>query len=56
MDETFNVDPDEFQVRKKARIEEMRKPQGAFLAPELAGELMPSPSSLSDRTDGLGAN
>lgn len=28
MDMTFNIDPDEFQQRKKARIEEMRKPHG----------------------------
>jgi transcriptional adapter 2-alpha len=28
MDMTFNIDPDDFQVRKKARIEELRKPQG----------------------------
>jgi transcriptional adapter 2-alpha len=24
----FDVDPDEFQARKKVRIEEMRKPHG----------------------------
>lgn len=26
MDRTFDIDPDEFQARKKARVEEMRKP------------------------------
>jgi transcriptional adapter 2-alpha len=28
MSRIFNIDPDEFQLRKKARIEEMRKPHG----------------------------
>lgn len=28
MDRSFPYDPDEFQQRKKARIEELRKPQG----------------------------
>ncbi len=28
MDRRFKIDPDEFQAKKKARIEEMRKPQG----------------------------
>lgn len=30
MELTFDVDPDEFQRRKKHRIEEMRKPKGGF--------------------------
>jgi hypothetical protein len=28
MDLSFDVDPDEFQAKKKARIEEMRRPHG----------------------------
>lgn len=31
MDRSFPYDPDEFQQRKKARIEELRKPQGMAL-------------------------
>jgi len=32
----FDFNPDEFQAKKKARIENMRKPQGA-LDPNLGG-------------------
>lgn len=33
MDRSFNIDPDEFQRTKKARIEEMRKPQALPTGP-----------------------
>lgn len=32
MDRSFPYDPDEFQQRKKARIEELRKPQGMAIS------------------------
>ncbi|OCF34076.1 transcriptional adapter 2-alpha [Kwoniella heveanensis CBS 569] len=43
MDMTFNVDPDEFQIRKKARIEELRKPHA--LPPPNAAPLVSAPTN-----------
>ncbi|WVF66973.1 hypothetical protein IAT40_001716 [Kwoniella sp. CBS 6097] len=43
MSKTFNVDPDEFQIRKKARIEEMRKPHA--LPPTNAAPLVSAPTN-----------
>ncbi|WVQ94642.1 hypothetical protein IAU59_001722 [Kwoniella sp. CBS 9459] len=43
MDKTFDVDPDEFQIRKKARIEEMRKPHA--LPPPNAAPLVSAPTN-----------
>nr|XP_019050277.1 transcriptional adapter 2-alpha [Kwoniella bestiolae CBS 10118]OCF29207.1 transcriptional adapter 2-alpha [Kwoniella bestiolae CBS 10118] len=43
MDKNFNVDPDEFQARKKARIEEMRKPHA--LPPPNAAPLVSAPTN-----------
>ncbi|WVR03914.1 hypothetical protein IAU60_000913 [Kwoniella sp. DSM 27419] len=43
MNLSFNVDPDEFQVQKKARIEEMRKPHA--LPPPNAAPLVSAPTN-----------
>ncbi|WWC87792.1 uncharacterized protein L201_002684 [Kwoniella dendrophila CBS 6074] len=43
MDKEYNVDPDEFQARKKARIEEMRKPHA--LPPPNAAPLVSAPTN-----------
>ncbi|WWC97054.1 hypothetical protein V866_003931 [Kwoniella sp. B9012] len=43
MDKSFDVDPDEFQARKKARIEEMRKPHA--LPPPNAAPLVSAPTN-----------
>ncbi|WWC60212.1 uncharacterized protein I303_102778 [Kwoniella dejecticola CBS 10117] len=43
MDVIFDVDPDELQVRKKARIEEMRKPHA--LPPPNAAPLVSAPTN-----------
>nr|XP_019012163.1 transcriptional adapter 2-alpha [Kwoniella pini CBS 10737]OCF50944.1 transcriptional adapter 2-alpha [Kwoniella pini CBS 10737] len=43
MDKSFEVDPDEFQARKKARIEEMRKPHA--LPPPNAAPLVSAPTN-----------
>ncbi|KAK4687393.1 transcriptional adapter 2-alpha, partial [Tremellales sp. Uapishka_1] len=44
MDKTFDIDPDEFQARKKARIEEMRKPH-ALPAPASLAPLVSAPTN-----------
>ncbi|WRT65609.1 uncharacterized protein IL334_002554 [Kwoniella shivajii] len=43
MDKSFHVDPDEFQARKKAGIEEMRKPHA--LPPPNAAPLVSAPTN-----------
>ncbi|ORY23443.1 hypothetical protein BCR39DRAFT_549321 [Naematelia encephala] len=43
MHRTFNVDPDEFQARKKARIEDMRKPHALPSGP--IGPLVSAPTN-----------
>ncbi|KAK8861484.1 hypothetical protein IAR55_002305 [Kwoniella newhampshirensis] len=43
MDRSFDIDPDEFQARKKARIEEMRKPHA--LPPTNAAPLVSAPTN-----------
>ncbi|KAL7419684.1 Transcriptional adapter ada2 [Cryptotrichosporon argae] len=44
LDKTFGIDPDEFQARKKARIQEMRRPH-AVPAPSSIAPLVSAPTN-----------